>query len=181
MAESIRRRGFLVFDTDAYGKRLLDPGQEVYERLVERFGKRILAADGTISHAAVASIIFTDESQRQAVNQILHPVIFRGMRKELDASADPLVFAEVPLLYEAGWEGYFDRVLCVSCQEETAIRRLMAGRGYTREEARQRLAAQMDREEQIRRADLVIENDGSRQELEDRITELLGTLMEEAG
>jgi dephospho-CoA kinase len=123
----------------------------------------VVAADGTIDRRALGAIVFADAAARARLNAIVHPLIGTEIAARVAAagtSGSPLVI-EAAIMLEAGWRGLVERVWVVSVSRETAIARVTASRGLTREEVERRLDAQMPDAERRRLADLVIENDGA--------------------
>lgn len=139
------------------GVETLDADDVVHELLPDPAERRRIAAE-----------VFADPEKRRALERELHPLVRARLFAWMDApradSAPPRV-AVVPLLYEAGWEGDFALVGCVASSRETQLARMTAKRGYSREEALARLAAQLPVEEKAKRADFVIRNDGTVEEL----------------
>lgn len=173
----LRRRRKPVFDADGYASTALHQNNPCYARIIESFGTGILDEHGEIDHKKMAAIIFHEEEKRQVLNGIVHPYVKEGM----DAffahhENDPLVFAEIPLLFQEGWQKYFDRTVVVTCSQEHAIERMMESRGYTREHALARINSQMPVEEQISLADDVLYNDGTIKDLDHQTAQWLKSL-----
>lgn len=161
-----RRNGVPVFDADGYAKLCLAKSHPAYQKIVERFGNSILNEFAEIDRSKLASVIFNNEENRLALNAIVHPCVKEGLLQFFERYKDvPLVAAEVPLLYEGGWEVLFDEVIVVTCEDSVAIERLIEYRNFTKEDAEKRLASQIDKEEQIQKANTVIYNNGSLKEL----------------
>jgi dephospho-CoA kinase len=180
VAALLAERGARVIDTDRIGHEVYRPGSEGFRRIVETFGRSVVAADGTIDRAALGALVFRDPEARDRLNRIVHPLIGAETLRRVAALraegfAGPVVL-EVPLLVEAGWRGVVDRVWVVSTSRETAIARVMGTRSMPREEAERRLDAQLPDAERRRHADLVIENDGTLDELRARVEEAWRTL-----
>ena len=135
------------------GVETLDADDVVHELLPDPAERRRIAAE-----------VFADPAKRHALERELHPQVRARLFAWLDepraASAPPRV-AVVPLLYEVGWEGDFSLVGCVASPRETQLARMTARRGYSREEALGRLAAQLPIDAKAARADFVIRNDGT--------------------
>ena len=152
------------------GVETLDADDVVHELLPDPAERRRIAAE-----------VFADPAKRRALERRLHPQVRARLFAWLDApradSAPPRV-AVVPLLYEAGWEGDFDLVGCVASARETQLERMIAARGYSREEALGRLAAQLPVEDKAARADFVIRNDGSVDDLRAGVRAFAETIRE---
>ena len=172
-----RRRGIPVFNADQYAKRSLYQGSVCYEKILEVFGDDVTSTSGDIDPKKLARIIFYDNRKREQLNAIVHPFVLEGMQKFFTTNLQqPIICAEVPLLFETGWDQYFDRTVVVTCSEEIAIQRMMEERNYTLEEAKARLSMQVPAEKQIAMADKVIYNEGDLKELDSQINRWLGEL-----
>ena len=177
---SLKRRGMPVFNADNYSKIALHQGSQCYARLIEILGSSVLDDNQDIDPHQMAEIIFNDEEKRRAVNEAVHPFVKEGMRKFFASHADrPLVFAEVPLLFESHWEKEFDAVCVITCAKEEALKRMMKDRGYTKKEAERRYASQIDPEKQKAMADYVLINDGDKIELEHQVNIWVAQLRKE--
>ena len=170
VARGLVARGAVLLDADAVVAELQQPGQPVLEAMVEHFGPSILRPDGRLDRARLAGIVFDDAEQLAALNAIVHPAVRAEMearRREL-AGGDATVVLDIPLLVESGPQrrSGFAGVIVVDIDPEVAVRRLVADRGLTHTEVRARLARQASRAERLAVADFVIDNNGTRQELE---------------
>jgi dephospho-CoA kinase len=165
--------GVPVIDTDVLAREVVAPGQPALAQIAERFGKQVIAQDGSLDRAALRSIVFVDPAARTELEQITHPAIRALLeersRQHRSAAYQILV---IPLLVETARRTPVDRVLVVDCSEDMQIRRLQARDGSTVEQARQILAAQVSRESRLAAADDVIVNDGDIAALRDRVAEL---------
>ena len=174
---SLKRRGMPVFNADNYSKISLHQGSECYDQLIKILGFEVCDDNKDIDPHKMAALIFADEEKRIAVNHVVHPFVKKGMQKFFQSHADrPLVFAEVPLLFESHWEDEFDAICVVTCSHEEAIRRMMKDRSYTKEEAEKRYASQINPEAQKEKGDYVLVNDGDRKDLELQINLWVGKL-----
>lgn len=162
----LEQEGAAVRDADLVAHELMAPGNPVYEAVVARFGKEILGEGGALDRVALGDRVFADETERQALNEIVHPEVRRILRDwvaEITGQGRPAV-AIIPLLFEVGETTLWSAVLCVAASETVVMNRLEA-RGLNEEDARARIRAQMPLEEKIRRADYVIYNEGTLQNL----------------
>ena len=176
----LKRRGFPVFNCDSYARITRHNGHPACEKIKEVFPG---TADehGDIDAAKLAALVFHDEEKRKMLNAIVHPYVIEGMNHFFESHQDmPFVFAEVPLLFEAGLEDYFDTIIVVTCSEKTAVERMMRDRSYTEEEAEARYQAQINKEEQTAKADIVFHNDGTLKELDQKVNQMVGTLRRKA-
>ena len=180
VAALLAARGAVVIDADKIGHDAYRPGSDGFRRVVEGFGKGIVAADGTIYRRALGAIVFADPAALARLNAIVHPLMAIDIRDRVagvraTGSATPIVI-EAAILLEAGWKPLADRLWVVSVRPETAIVRVMASRGLPRAEVERRIAAQTSDAERRRQADLVIENDGTPADLAARVEEAWRTL-----
>ncbi|MCR5794898.1 MAG: dephospho-CoA kinase [Solobacterium sp.] len=161
----LKRRGYSVFNCDQYARSATNRGNICFDSIVHTFGEGILCDNGDIDRKKLADIVFKDEEERKKLNAIVHPYVIAGMKRFFANHENEIAFAEVPLLFEAGLEDYFDEVCVITCSKETAVRRMMEDRDYTEAEALARYESQIPPEEQIAKADKVLYNDGTLREL----------------
>ncbi len=172
VAEGLAARGAAVVDADAISRQIMEPGGAAYVPVVERFGSSIVAPDGRIDRPAVAALVFNDAEALAALNAITHPIIGQVMADRMAEAAERarIVVLDIPLLNIATKDRFtFGAIVVVDTPEDVAVERLVAQRGFTEEDARARIAAQISREERRRLADLVLDNSGSRDALEAEI------------
>ncbi|MBQ1483423.1 MAG: dephospho-CoA kinase [Erysipelotrichaceae bacterium] len=158
VAAYLREKGYDVFDCDEVNRRLLEKGEEGYLEVMKAFP--MCFDGGELDKKKLSSLVFNDPKEKEKLESIMHPLI---LKKLFEREDDPL-FAEVPLLFEAGWEKYFDTDLLVVTDEQILVERLVL-RGLSREEAHERLRNQMSVAEKIKRADKIIYNNGSLNDL----------------
>ncbi len=175
----LKRMGMPVFNCDQYARMVLENDHPAFQEIISAFGTDILDEAGEIDRKKLAAVIFADESKRKQLNDITHPYIRAGMLKFFDNVKDrKLVFAEVPLLFEAGWQDLFDEIWLITCQKETAVQRMMEMRDYSLQEAESRYAVQMQNAPDASQADIVIYNDGDLKELNSEINRIIRTYRE---
>jgi dephospho-CoA kinase len=170
VSKLLAQRGAVIVDADVAARRVVEPGGPAYGGVVERFGSGILAPDGTIDRPALAAIVFNDAQALSDLNDLTHPAVGVLINEQLAAEAetDHVVILDVPLLVESGRTGTAG-VIVVDCPPEVAVERLVRQRGMDEADARRRVAAQVAREHRLAHADFVIDNSGSRRELEQQI------------
>ncbi len=161
--------GATVIDADQLAREAQAPGTEVLRSIVQRFGKEVLNADGTLDRAALRGVVMADEMALSALNGIVHPAVRRRrdqLMAEAAARGDQVVLSDIPLLFEAADPASFDLVVLVDAPEALRRDRLMAHRGLSPEEADRMLRAQIPSEVKRARADIVIDNAGTLDELD---------------
>ncbi len=167
--------GVPVLDADEIAHEALAPHSPVLNALFERYGKQIIDADGVADRATIARIVFQDPDERKFVESHVHPFVKREIEvrmAKLSREGHNFAIAEIPLLYEAGWEGEFDAIIVVRSTEEQEIERCAEKFGMSREEVLLRLGAQYPLARKVESADWVIDNDGPMEETEVQVKRL---------
>ncbi|MCI6271746.1 MAG: dephospho-CoA kinase [Erysipelotrichaceae bacterium] len=168
----IRQMGYPVFDSDNYAKLVYHKNNPIYNEIVKLFKEEILDENREINLKIVAKIIFENEYKRKELEKLIHPFVLNGINNMIEKSND-FFFAEVPLLFESGFDKYFDEIILVTCDKEIALERCIKDRGYTKEEALSRLNSQIDAKYKIERADYVVYNNGTISDLKKSTRELI--------
>jgi len=175
--------GVPVISADELARTAVEPGSDGLSAVVAAFGTDVLAEDGTLDRARMRDRVFGDDEAREALEGIIHPIVWRlraaWIEERRDVGAE-LVVSEIPLLFETGREGDFDVVVFVDAPEHIRLARMVEHRELSEPEARRIMAAQMPSDEKRRRADVVIENDGSPEKLHALATGVLAQLRERA-
>ena len=171
-------------------------GKSLVAKFLNELGVETVDADDIVhdlipdpaERKRIAAEVFADEAKRRALEAKIHPVVKARIAAFLDARretrdmtsslASPLRMAIIPLLFEVHWEDNFDIICCVTSERETQVSRMMTTRGYAREEAEARLAAQMPVEEKAAKSHYVIDNDGSAEELKSEVAKFVNWLKE---
>jgi dephospho-CoA kinase len=160
----IASRGVPTIDADAIVHELFAPGTETSGAIVARFGHGVTADGGAVDRRALGALVFDDAEARRALEAIVHPRVYDRIDRWMSAQAARGVgwaLAEVPLLFETGHEGDFDRVIVAACSPEEQVRRAAERDGLPEPAARARLAAQWPIAEKVRRATDLIDTSGS--------------------
>lgn len=155
----IQSMGFPVYSCDEVYKSVLQDGQTV-EELEREFGEQILNCDGSLNRPALSAIVFGDEAKLEKLNKITHPKIFEKLF-EISTNDDGVVFYEVPLLFEGGYEKLFDKVLVVLRDRKARINSIMVRDSLTEEEVNNRLNKQFNYDNTDFAKYYVIHNDGN--------------------
>ena len=164
--------GVPVVDTDVIAREVVAPGTPGLRDVVAEFGAGVLLPDGSLDRRRLRDLAFTTEVRRRRLEALLHPRILASMEAQSAAAGGPYQVLVVPLLVESGLDTRMDRVLVVDCSETVQRQRLMARDGETGPGVDRLLAAQMDRQARRSRADDLLTNDGPRDEVHRRVTEL---------
>ncbi len=167
--------GATVVDADKVGHEVYAPGTDGWNRVRGRFGDDILAADGTVDRPRLGAIVFADPAALADLNAIVAPLIAaeigRRIQEFRNSRASLPMVVEAALLVEAGWAVFVDQVWVVRAAVDDVIERVRVARGMSEADARARVSAQLADAERRAAADVVIENDGSLEQLEQRVRE----------
>ncbi len=174
VAQMLARRGALVIDADDLARRAVAPGTAGLVRIAEAFGDEVLDAEGGLDRSALARIVFADGQKRRTLESIVHPEVFRLMGEIVRRyrGSDAVVVFDAPLLVETGFDQACDLVVVVSAPVADQVDRVARTRGMSREDAERRLGSQASPGDREARADVVIRNDGTIDELEARVQAL---------
>jgi dephospho-CoA kinase len=184
VAERLAALGAVVLDGDKAARAIVEPGTSGLARIAETFGPDVLQDDGSLDRARLAGIVFSDPAALQKLNAITHPLIHQHIVAAEEAAVaaggpDTIVVHDIPLLAEGQRAADFAVVIVVDVPPEVQVARL-AGRGLPEDQARARMAAQATREQRLAIADIVIDNSGTREELDRRVAEVWDELSRRA-
>jgi len=177
VADGLVARGAVLIDADRIVRELQAPGKPVFKAMVKRWGKKIVAKDGSLNRPAVAGIAFSDADELKALNDMVHPAVGKEMvrrRKKVEGT-DAVVILDIPLLVRADGESIADQyanlggIVVVDVDPRLAEKRLVEFRGFDRKDARARIKNQASRQARRAVADRVIDNSGTLAELEPQI------------
>lgn len=176
-------RGATVIDADVLAREAVQPETQALKDIVKRWGKEVLAEDGSLDRAALRRIVFADQSELDALNRIVHPGVTRLRDREIARArerGDQLVVCVIPLLFERNLVEEFDSIVLVDAPRPIRLERLVTTRGMDHTEAMNMIAAQMPAELKRARADYVIENVGTLEDLERDVDALWSSLQRNA-
>lgn len=173
VARELRELGATIIDADLIAREVVEPGTEGLAALVEAFGTDILDDSGALNRPALAAKAFRDESQRAALNAIVHPLVGARTAELIEeAPADAIVVQDIPLLVEGGMAPLFHLVMVVFTDQKLRLRRLVDSRGLDEDDAKARIAAQATDAQRREVADIALDNDGSPETLVEQVRAL---------
>lgn len=173
ISDMFRVLGATIIDTDVISRRLLEPGEKGFTKVVEKLGDEILLDNGEIDRRHLRELVFNDGNLKSWLESILHPLILERCQQEIDGVKDSnYVLLVVPLLFESGFKALTDRVLAVDCQKSVQLQRLTNRDRIDIDLANKMIAQQLSNRERIKRADDVIDNNGAETELLARVQQL---------
>ena len=177
VASILSELGAVVIDADAIAREVVARGTPGLAAVVAEFGAGVLTADGDLDRPAMGARVFNDPAARKRLEGIIHPLVHRRSAElEAEAPTGAVVVHDIPLLAEVGRAGSFDAVLVVDAPVELQVARMVQDRGWTREDAESRIAAQASREERLAIATYVVDNTGSLAELRDQVERIYAAL-----
>jgi len=165
--------GAVIIDGDAITRELQQPGEPLLRVIAERFGDNVLDESGALIRQRLADIVFNDVDALKDLNKIVHPAVGKELERRLEEqrSTTNVVILDIPLLAENPRKGLCGTIV-VDVPEDIAVSRLVAQRGMREDDARARMANQASREKRLAIADQVIDNSGSLEDLQRRVSEV---------
>lgn len=162
--------GAVVIDADALAREVVARGTPGLDAVVAEFGPALLTPEGDLDRPAMGRLVFGDEGARKRLEAIIHPLVIERMAAlEAAAGENDVVVHDIPLLAEGGRADTFDAVVVVDAPRDLQVERMLSDRGWTRQDAESRIAAQATREQRRAIATHVIDNNGSLEELRARV------------
>ena len=172
--------GRKVIEADTIARVLVDTDKTIQTQIRNAFGSSVFLPSGKLDRKELAHIVFTNPAKRKRLNTIVHPHVFKNIEREIQDSLPeillPFVVIEAALIYETGMDRELDYILVVNAAEETRIKRVMDRDKVSRDDVVQRMNAQLPLEAKVKKADFVVENNGTPQEIIKRI-QFINTLL----
>jgi dephospho-CoA kinase len=173
VSQILAELGAFVIDADKVGHDIYLPGKEAWQQVTDAFGRDILAPDQTIDRKKLGALVFGSDEARKKLNAIVHPLMFKEIDRRIKAQraegfTKPIV-VEAAILIEANWFPLVDEVWLVVTNKNAVIERVATQRGMAAKDTEARIASQLSDDERRKHAQVVIENDGSLEELRQKI------------
>jgi len=186
VGEMFVKLGAHLIQADHISHELMQPGQAVYQQVVQHFGPGILNPDQTVNRPKLAEAAFSGRIQE--LNQIVHPAVIQKQNEWMAelGRREPhaIAIVEAALILEAGFGDDFDRLIVVSCRQEQRVERwahrMNVDKDTARREVTRRMAAQFSDKEKIKASDYVVDNSGSLDETQKQVSAIFGQLKEQA-
>ena len=186
VAHVLQGLGAYVVDADKLARRLMEPGTEVWQQVVDAFGEEMVGPGNRIDRSRLGALVFSDPKALRRLEEIVHPAVLaqterilvgiehahdpeEGGLQQGEVVPCPVAVVEAIKLIESGLAERCDSVWVVTCARDLQVQRLMESRGLTRSEALLRIDAQPLQEQKVETADVVIENGGSKEDLRERV------------
>ena len=156
------QHGITVVDADLAARVVVEPGKSALDAIAEHFGQALIQANGTLDRAALRQRVFADDKERLWLEQLTHPLIAQEILDQLAAARSPYTILSSPLLLETSQKDLVDCVVVVDVPEETQLARTIARDNNDADQVKRIMAAQMQREDRLGQADIVIDNSRAR-------------------
>ena len=180
VTDHLETLGIIVVDADKAARVVVEPGTPALAEIATHFGSEILLDDGALNRAALRELVFNDSAQRKILEGITHPRIREEIARQLSAATSPYVVLSSPLLLESGQNSFADYVVVVDVPEAVQVNRTMRRDDNSETLVKQIMAAQLDRQTRLSRADEAISNDGTLEALHAEVEALHKRLLERA-
>jgi dephospho-CoA kinase len=167
--------GAVIIDADKVGHEAYQANTKTWQDVVAAFGKQVVAQDGSIDRKKLGAIVFGNPEQLERLNRVVHPRMFEMMKERIEQhrrQGIKVVVLDAAILFEANWTPLVDMIWVVIASEPVVVARAVARTGLPEDQIRARLRSQMSNEERIKRADKVIRNDGTIDELRVQVIDL---------
>jgi dephospho-CoA kinase len=182
VARRMRAADVPVVDADVLAREVVAPGTPGLAAIAGRFGAGVIGPDGALDRARLADMVFRDPAARSDLEAIVHPAVRAGIERFFQAlpAGTPVAVADIPLLFETDRAAEYDAVVVAACPPDLQVARVVTRDGTSREQARQRMAAQLPIEDKVRRADYVIDTSGSYADTDAAVDDVLAALRDRA-
>jgi dephospho-CoA kinase len=180
VSNMIRKQGIRVIDADQIAREVVEVGKPAYQQIVDTFGDEILHDDQTINREKLGTLIFADQKKREQLNHIVHPAVRKEMLTQTQEEKEQhakLVVLDIPLLFESKLTYMVDKTILVYVDEEKQLKSLMERNDLSEDDAKIRIRSQLPLKEKIKLSDEIINNNGSIEETEAQLHELLRKLV----
>lgn len=171
-SDFLAAKGIDIVDADVVAREVVAPGSECLLAIQQHFGDDVVMPDGSLDRKALRHIVFSDEQQKQWLNQLLHPAIRSRILQQLEASRSAYVVLAAPLLLENGLEQYCDRVLVIDIPESLQIARTVKRDNTDQQQVEAIMASQLSRRQRLQKADDIVLNDGDLEHLHQQLEQL---------
>lgn len=172
----LKEKGVPVIDADVISRQVVEPGELAFNKIIQAFGREVLTDEGTLDRKSLGSIIFADAEKRKILNNIVHPAVRMEMKRQSDElvrAGHSLIVLDIPLLVEGELFYLVDEVWVVYVDKQTQLLRLIKRDQSNEKDAMQRITSQLPLEDKIKKADLVIDNGGSKENTYNQLDQAL--------
>ena len=180
VTDQLKRLNVDIIDADIIAREIVEPGKFALKKIVEHFGQEVLLPDGSLDRAKLRVIIFSEKEKKDWLEGLLHPLIKDEIRRQIKSASSEYVVLSSALLLETGQKNLVDMVVVVDIPETLQIKRTSLRDSNSSELVKKIIDSQLKRDERLSRADVVIDNSNSLDELSSKIKKLHGDLKKKA-
>ncbi|XP_013778450.1 uncharacterized protein LOC106463026 [Limulus polyphemus] len=185
VANKLRDLGIVIIDADVIAREVVEPGKPAWKKIKAEFGEEILLPNGELNRPLLGEVVFSEPDKRRKLNSITHPQIYKEIFwkcLKMLISGHQYVILDLPLLFESGkMVKYVSKVIVVTCDENQQLERLMMRNNFTRNEAENRISAQLSLQEKCQMADFVIDNSGDINQTHKQVHQVVSQLNQSYG
>ena len=167
--------GVEIIDADKVGHEAYTPNSEGWKKVISVFGQDIVGPENEIDRKKLGSIVFSDPSEMEKLNKLMHPIIHNLVEEKIKLLSNQgvkVVVLEAAILIEANWQDLTDEIWLAKSNQEVVIERVQLRNNFTREEIIKRIQSQMSNDEREKHSDIVIDNNGTIEQLEEKVKTL---------
>ena len=167
--------GVEIIDADKVGHEAYTPNSEGWKKVISVFGQDIVGPENEIDRKKLGGIVFSDPSEMEKLNKLMHPIIHNLVEEKiklLSHQGVKVVVLEATILIEANWQDLTDEIWLAKSNQEVVIERVQLRNNFTREEIIKRIQSQMSNDEREKHSDIVIDNNGTIEQLEEKVKTL---------
>jgi len=172
VGEILKKNGFTVIDADRIGWQILER-LEIKKEMLNEFGD--VLKNGTIDRKKLGQIVFSDKRKLKLLNALIHPLLLQKLKREIQKNNKEIIVVNAALIFEWEIENWFDKIVLVTASKEKRLQRLLK-KNYSKEDAIQRINAQMNDKKMIKKSDFVIINNGTKNKLKSQTLALVTKL-----
>lgn len=173
VSQYLRQKGISVVDADLVARQVVAPGTVGLRQIKDTFGWQYIMPDGSLNRTLLGKKVFADKNALAQLNAIIGPLIAAELERQLKEAGSFVVLDAALLLEEERYRSLVDLVWVVTVEPEEQLRRLLARNHYSRQQALDRIAAQMSNEQRLQYADAVIDNNGTKEQTWQQVEQLL--------
>jgi dephospho-CoA kinase len=178
VADLFSKRGAVVIRSDELARQVIEPQTPGFKQVTSRFGNEIINDEGNIDRAKLAQVVFNDDGALKDLENIIHPLVRERTNQLMsEQTSETIIVNEIPLLLEKKMESLFDFLVIVISSEKNRLERLFQ-KGVSEEQAKARMAKQVNDQDRKAAADFLIVNDGNLDQLEADVQKIWQTLQE---
>ena len=167
------KKGFYVIDADIISREVVARGTEGLKRIIESFGEGVISVDGTLNRKELGSIVFSDKRKLEKLKRVLHPIIRRRIIRTIEKAQERVVFIDAALIFELELDKLLDMVWMVKIRDEIQLERLMKRDGSSKREALDRIQSQVNQDEKVKKSDIIIYNDDTKDTLYEQVDHVI--------